>query len=359
MATGIKYVSMNNIKPNMILAKDVVTLSGLVLMTKDTVLNDTNIPKLLSQSIEYVAVVVQDQSKKNTLPAHSIYHIPEKPAFKIFNNTYEEKTEDIRKHLNNIGNGGQIDLHELNSITGDIMHKLKYKSDLFVFLGFVHSTDEHVYTHSINVALLSNLFGRWLDFNPEELNVLTIAALLHDVGKTHVPYSILTKAGRLTPEEFEIMKKHTIYGHDILKDHDLPEEVKLTPLMHHEKIDGTGYPKGLNGDQIISISKIVTICDIYDAMTSNRVYREKICPFEVIHSFETKFYSELDTKYLLTFLQNIAYNYMGNWVVLSDDREAEVVFIHKLSLSKPIVRTKDNEVIDLSTRRDVTISRML
>jgi len=107
------------------------------------------------------------------------------------------------------------------------------------------------------------------------------------------------------------------------------------------------------------LAKIIAICDIYDAMTTNRVYRGKICPFEVIRTFESKVYGELDTQSLLIFLNNIAYTYIGSWVRLTDGAVAEVVFINNKQLSRPMVRTIDGKFIDLSVNKDISIDSLV
>lgn len=192
----------------------------------------------------------------------------------------------------------------------------------------------------------------------EEGKLLTVAGVLHDVGKTKVDPVVLNKEGKLTNEEYEIVKKHSYLGYKMVEKSDLPEEIKSAVLMHHEKIDGSGYPMGLKGDKISKFAKIVCICDIYDAMTSNRVYRDKICPFDVIRSFEKSSLGVLDTEYLLIFLQNIAYTYVGSMVELSDGRTAEVVFINSANLSMPIVKC-DDSFMDLSQTSDITIDHII
>jgi HD-GYP domain-containing protein (c-di-GMP phosphodiesterase class II) len=193
----------------------------------------------------------------------------------------------------------------------------------------------------------------------EESILLTAAGILHDIGKTRTPPEILNKQGKLTDEEFEEMKRHVVYGYRILENQSIPQDVKLGALMHHEKIDGMGYPMGLKGGRINRFAKIISICDIYDAMTANRVYRGKICPFDVIRTFERRVYGELDTECLLVFLRNIAYSFVGTWVKLNDGRVAEVLFINSSNLSKPIVRVENGDLIDLSTNNDLIIASVV
>lgn len=222
------------------------------------------------------------------------------------------------------------------------------------FIGFLKSYDEYTFSHSSNVALLCNLFASWLRLSDEETTYLTAAGFLHDIGKLKIPHSILNKQTRLTDKEYEIMKKHTILGYRILQTQNIPNEIKLGALMHHEKIDGTGYPLGVTHEKISKYARIIAICDIYDAMTSDRVYRGRICPFEVIKKFQISSYGELDTTYLLVFLKNIAYTYYGSWVKLNDGRSGEIVFINPTDLSRPMVRVGE-EIIDLHEREELDI----
>jgi putative nucleotidyltransferase with HDIG domain len=358
-------VSIREIKPNMVLVRDVVTSDGTVLLAKNTMLNNVNYTKLLANGVGNIYVNPSSISKKSEFftekerlkASLEQQRIPiiKRQEFIAFQQAIDEKTEEAKGFIHAISDGKNIDLQEMYSITDDIMSKLRCKNDIFTFIGFIKESDEHTFHHCVNVSLLCNLFGTWLGMDEKELVDLTTAGMLHDVGKTQIPNEILNSKGKLTEEEFAVMKKHPVLGYRLLQAQNIPEPIKLGALMHHEKIDGSGYPLGAKGDQIGKIAKIIAICDIYDAMTANRVYRDKICPFEVINTFETKVYGELDTHYLLIFLQNIAYTYIGRWVKLSNDIEAEVVFINSSQLSRPLVRTLNGQFIDLAEERDKRI----
>jgi len=219
-------------------------------------------------------------------------------------------------------------------------------------------SDEATFGHCINVSLLCNLFGHWVNMEEDEIVLLTVAGILHDIGKTKIPEQILCKRGRLTEEEFTIMKTHTSVGYDLLRSMNIQEDIKLSALMHHEKIDGSGYPMGAVGSGINKFACIVSICDIYDAMTADRCYRGRLSPFYVIKTFETQSYGELNTEYLLTFLQNIAYTFLNSMVKLNDGRECEVVFINKQHLSRPIVK-HGNDLIDLLLHKELDILEVI
>ncbi|WP_250278176.1 HD-GYP domain-containing protein [[Clostridium] colinum] len=359
----VQKISVKNAKPNMILAKDVVNSSGIVILSKNTMLSNINYDKLESNGIKYISIFEKsdnsdDFSEDILLENKESERIEDRKEFKQFKKNYEEKVEKIENQFVAIGKGIGIETDTLYDVVIDIVNNVNCKNDVFSYLGHLKTQDLHTYAHSLNVALICNLFGTWLGYEGEQLKTLTVAGMLHDIGKLKIDENIIKKPAKLTNEEYECMKKHPSLGYELVKDLDIPNEIKLSVLMHHEKINGTGYPLGLKDDRIASTAKIVAICDIYEAMTANRVYRPQICPFEVIRNFEQNSYDILDTQFLLAFLQNIAYTYVGSRIMLSDDREAEVVFINNSYLSKPIVRIND-EFIDLSQEKELYIKHIL
>jgi HD-GYP domain-containing protein (c-di-GMP phosphodiesterase class II) len=192
----------------------------------------------------------------------------------------------------------------------------------------------------------------------EETRILTQAGLLHDIGKMLIPKDIIKKPARLTEDEFEEIKLHSIKGYQVLKDLNIDIRVKYAALMHHERCDGSGYPNGFKSNQIEDFSKIVAIADVYDAMTSNRTYRNAICPFDVVENFERDGFLKFDPGYLMIFLERIIQSYLHNAVRLSDGREGEVVMINKLSLSRPVIRC-GSTFVDLSKEQKLTIEAIL
>jgi putative nucleotidyltransferase with HDIG domain len=222
-------------------------------------------------------------------------------------------------------------------------------------MNHMKTNEGHLHTHCVNVALLSNLFGIWINADAKELEDLTVAALLHDIGMTQISHDIVNKKDPLTKEEREILKKHTTLGYRILDNADLPNEVKLAALGHHEKMNGQGYPLGIKGDKISKFARIIHICDVYEAMTHDRLYRERFCPFDVIKTFERGSFGVFDTEALLLFLQNIAYTYLNSRVKLTDGSVGHVAFINNGDLSSPIIKLDDDTVIDLHKNKELRV----
>ena len=198
----------------------------------------------------------------------------------------------------------------------------------------------------------------WIISNGDDKKLITACGLFHDVGKLLIPDAILKKPGRLTKDEFDIIKTHPVKGYQLLQKNKLDPHIQYAALMHHEKCDGSGYPIGLKGNQIDWCAQIVTIADIYEAMTAKRVYRGPISPFKVINMFEEDGLKKYNPKYLLTFLEHVVNSYMNCKVRLSNGEEGDIVFINKVRLSKPMVKTKNN-FIDLSKQTDINIDSIL
>lgn len=352
----LKRISINHLEVGMVLGDDVINSNGLILIPRNTTIHQKHIIRLKLYDIYSVVIKETLPLPQNKEPIDAIEK--KNKFFSEFSNVYQEKEEVIKEHLHKIGNGESVKIDELLNISTPLLKNLKSKSTLFSYMYHLQSTDDHTYTHSINVSLLCNIFGNWLKLNPQQIEELTIAGLLHDIGKTKIDPNILNKPTKLTDTEFNIIKMHSKIGYDIIKDQNLPESVKLGVLMHHEKIDGSGYPLKLKDSDIHYYAKIISITDIYDAMTSNRAYHKKFSPFKVIQVFETESYGLLDTALLFTFLENIAHNYLGEEVKLSNGKKGTVVFINSNNPSKPIIST-DEGMIDLHTEPNLTIEEIL
>ncbi|MDR1736516.1 MAG: HD-GYP domain-containing protein [Oscillospiraceae bacterium] len=347
---------MDTIYPGMVLEHDLYNSRGTLLAQTGTLLTEDSCVRLARAGVHVVNLKLPKAVDRASKAADSI-PAEKMREFSTFKTTYENKEKEVSDCLIKIGNGEQLDIAKTFTLTDSIISKLSNKNDIFLFLEFMKDFDNHTFSHCSNVALLCYVFGGWLGMDRRQLTELTVAGMLHDVGKTRVPIEILNKKGKLTPEEFKIIKDHTVLGYKLLLQQELTNDMRLAALQHHEKTDGSGYPLGIDGTKINRFAKIVAICDIYDAMTSTRSYREKICPFEVIHTFETGLYGALDPKLLFMFLNSIAYVYLNSTVVLSDGREAEVMFIPKETPSKPIVKTSDGTMLNL-TEHDLKILRI-
>ncbi|HKL80804.1 MAG TPA: HD-GYP domain-containing protein [Mobilitalea sp.] len=344
----------------MMVATDVYTSNNQLILTKGTKLDERMITRLRFYNI-YGLFIYRVQIEQETHTEESyIDMLRDTVEFKKFNRTYVETVSNVEKTFNNVltNTSGELDIDALLADTDRVLREGRNGAHIFEMLHGIRNYDDMTYVHSLNVSLICSIFASWLKMSEEEAKVLTLAGLLHDIGKMLVPREIITKADKLTGDEFEIIKEHSIKGYQALKDYPIDIRVKYSALMHHERCDGSGYPNGFKSDQIEEFAKIIAIADVYDAMTSNRRYRNAICPFDVVENFERDGFLKYDPGYLMVFMERIVQSYLHNIVRLNDGREGEVVMINKLALSRPVIRT-GNDFVDLSKEHNLTIEAVI
>ena len=202
-----------------------------------------------------------------------------------------------------------MDVPSLQKVTDSIVFDLFNNHDNLVQLTDIRTHDAYTFAHSVNVAVLSAMMGMLCHLPKEELSIITLGGLLHDLGKIDVHADILNKNRSLTTNEFDIMKKHPNDGaRRILKIKNLPKASILAAIasQHHEHIDGTGYPRGIKGEEMHRYAKITAIADVYDALTSERPYKKAYMPniaYNIMHNINK---GQFDPKLLETFFNNVA-----------------------------------------------------
>ena len=188
--------------------------------------------------------------------------------------------------MDSIRYGNSLNVMPVRNSVCKMIDELMDVSDTMVNLQDLKSNDQYTFSHSVNVCVLSLITGISMKYGEEKLRELGIGAMLHDVGKTRIPSEILNKPGSLTAEEFDIIKKHTSYGYELLKkSKELSTYASYIALTHHERYDGEGYPLGLRGEELHEFARIVSIADVYDAITSDRVYKKRSNINEAVEYF--------------------------------------------------------------------------
>jgi HD-GYP domain-containing protein (c-di-GMP phosphodiesterase class II) len=230
-----------------------------------------------------------------------------------------------------------------------------------IMLMNLHTVDHYLYMHSLNVCVYSTLLGMASGYNQEQLMTLGLGAMLHDIGKTQISMQVLLKPGVLSSYEFEEMKRHTERGYYLLKDEpNIPLLVAHCAYQHHERIDGSGYPRGIKGDEIHDYAKWIGIVDSYDAMTSNRVYRNAMLPHQAVEALYSGSDILYDTTMLRLFRDKVAIYPIGLTVKLNTGQSAIVSDINATCAHRPIIRIITDEAgIDLKSPFDMDLSKNL
>lgn len=365
----MKQIPIAELIPGMVTAEDILSYNNKVIVPKGIILTENIISRLDAYSIYYANIEDNIDEELSTPMADQTLFVTDASIVDLHSPSYQSNKEKMKESQQFLRFSEEFDrctAHFQDSLTNSLYRNEPFHANeilkevlallyqdgtevsIFDMLLNMHNKDDSVYVHCIDVALISNVLSRWLHFSEADQKMATACGLFHDVGKFMLPVGVLRKPGKLTPEEFEIIKTHTTEGFHLLgKYRTIPEPVKNAALMHHEKCDGSGYPYGLKGNDIDKFSKIVTIADIFDAMTSERVYRSAMCPFSVIKYFEDDGIQKYEMKYILTFLENVSNSYLNHRVTLSNGMEGNVIFVNRDSYSRPVIRTENNEIIDL------------
>ncbi len=233
---------------------------------------------LLKAGIEKIyytkSILVEQQKKKPSLIDYVENNLYQGP--RAISNITQKQAITAMANLNkNIRNLDEFDILESREVVDKIVSEIKETNEQVVNLLDIQSYDDYTYTHSLNVGVISIVFARKLGLCDETVYRTGIGAFLHDIGKVKIPYELLNKKERLSNEEFNILKKHSIYGYETAKKNpDLEKIILDMILFHHEKFNGKGYPFGLYGDQISDEISIISIADVYDALTTNRPYKK-------------------------------------------------------------------------------------
>lgn len=366
-----KRLRVHKLSEGMILFNDVCTENGQLVVNGGTVLNQYSIDRLHDYNIDSVLISIPDEDNINNStstnfvryvvkPKTHLQRIRESKEFEQFHKIYFTHMKNFETHLNDIANSNAttIDIDTLLAAPTALVNNVDTTFAIFDLLLNIRHLDDSTYAHSLNVSIIASIVGKWLHLSEQDQKILTSCGLLHDIGKLLIPPEVLQKPGKLTPEEFELIKQHTTYGYTILKDKELDPRIKASALLHHEKADGSGYPLGKKRESLPFFSQIITIVDTYEAMTANRVYRDGLCPFKVIKLYEEEGFTKYNVQILMTFVEKLVQTYIGYTVRLSDGRIGKIVYINRMDLSHPVIEC-GNTFIDLARERTLEIETLL
>jgi HD-GYP domain-containing protein (c-di-GMP phosphodiesterase class II) len=268
-------------------------------------------------------------------------------------------TKIIKEIFNYVRETEKVPLSEVQNDILPVIQEAVGIPHIYFLFKQMQSKDEYTYRHNISVGIISAFIGKWLNLPKDELNDLTLAATLHDIGKTKISEEILHKPGRLTYTEYEEMKRHTIYGYELLKQvPDLPISIPLTALQHHERENGEGYPLSLKGDNLHLFSKITAVADVFHAMSSDRVYHEAIPFYKVISQMNDDVFGRFDPKVMLVFLNQMMETLVGKTVLLTDKKYGKIVMINRYDPVNSLVKT-DAGIINLSLEKEIHIEKVI
>ena len=356
----IAIIPVSNLRPGMIAAKDIYTRNDQLLVATGAKIDEGGIARIMFFGILSVPILVdaEETIAGTDVELDEEAHDNDK-MFKKFNEKYQENLVTVTHTMNQLLEVGvEVDEEKLVEDVEKTIAVTNSHYQVFDMISYLKEFDDETYMHSVNVSMICNVFADWLEMSEYEKKHLTVCGLLHDFGKLLVNREILKKPGKLTASEFKIIKEHPTRGYEFLKDKNIHESAKHAVLLHHERCDGKGYPFGMRVSEIDPYAAVTAIADVYEAMTSNRVYRSALCPFDVIRLFEDEGRQQFNPIFLVPILKKLTETYLQHNVVLNDGTVGRVVLINYNELSRPSILSND-KIIDLSKERERKIVQVL
>lgn len=333
---------------NMI-AEPVYSEQGNLLLKEGVVINQHVLDRLLVHEIDYVYIfdALMDGVEPVSLVDQQKLHESVETVKHVFDDVLHNERMGVKASLS------KKDISLVKKVVEDLLKDLENTENILYTVVDLIGTDAYTYKHSVNVTVLSIIASRALGYKRDDIKNIAMGALLHDIGKVRVAPELILKPDKLSFEERMAVEKHPVYGHELLEAIDgLSFTTKQIILLHHEKLDGSGYPYGLKGIEIPEYVRIVTVCDMYDAMTTDRVYREKMPIYRALDILMAEAIYRIDPMVYSILLDNIAVYPVGTGIILSDGRIGVVTDYRHKNPARPIVRVlnklpnSDNIVVE-------------
>lgn len=354
------FVATRLLKSGMKIDQSIIDKTSRVLIARGAILDDYLINSLQKLGVSGVYVregeeevvdgVIKEEEPVTQATLNKIekLKVADRASVNISQSVKERVAEGISFLYNNSNAEGFA--QATHYIVEELMKAINENDAIAVDISALKVSDEYTFKHSVDVATMSMIVAKKMGRPEEEVYDIGIAGLLHDIGKSKIPNEILNKPGRLTDEEFEIMKQHSVFGYRILQENkEVKENIKLAVLQHHEKINGNGYPMGVGAEQICPYAKILSIVDIYDALVTERPYKQGFTPRDAAEMIMAMTL-ELDIKALKGFLGSVILYPVGTTVELSNGEKARVVENFEEAILRPkVVGLRTGKTYNLAT----------
>lgn len=332
----MRFELVRNLRGDEILAKTLFDSYGRILLPVGTRLNVSYINRIRQSGFCYI--YIEDKQLDDIKYDKNIESLKQTTIERL-PNMFEKIIDGNRTFM-------KESLDMIDELTDYIVKEANISTNLYEIIKY----DDYTYVHCVDTGIMALILGRALELDMIELKELGVSSILHDIGKIVVPGEIINKKGSLTKDEFEEVKKHTVYGYRILKNTGMVNDNILAGVLeHHERVDGKGYPLGIKGDKINKLAKIISLCDVFTAISANRCYRDRFNPNEAYEYILSNVNIMFDEKIVNKFKQSFYIYPLGIRVKLSNGVEGYVVRQNKSFPDRPIVRVSYENTVEKKT----------
>ncbi|SFI92753.1 HDIG domain-containing protein [Paenibacillus sp. UNC496MF] len=336
------------------LIRDTFNSYGLHVLSAGKELNAPDIAKLFQHRIDYVDIETRSAEEPAIRTIESGLNPKWLPTVGPI---YQDAVNGCEQLFRDAFQNGKIAEDDVVQTFQPLVDNFKMERDVVSMLLLLNTKDDYTYQHSVQVGMLSYYLASWLGYGEEAAVKIGQAGFLHDIGKCQIQDDILNKPDKLSRDEFETIKQHTVFGHRIIRESFGDSIAATVALEHHERIDGTGYPNCLPGSAMHPVSKIVAVADVYSAMISSRVYQKKRDLLYVLKELYRMSFSELDPETTHTFIRHMIPNFIGKRVELESGETGTIVMTHSSEYFRPLVRLGER-FVDLTVERDYEVKHV-
>lgn len=375
---SIARYRVNQLHPGLELGETVFSSDGGVLLYAGTVLTQKHIERILIYGVEAVRIrraiessdvvgdypETEEDLEENIPVEYCEPDIPEgaQEQENDFLHIYNTALKELKRCFTLVKLDKHLDCDLLNDIVDALLQISMRGISATALLHTTNRSEDYLFHHSVNVGILSNVIGTLSGaINPTQQRNLVMAGVLHDIGKLEVPVQVLYKTGQLTEEEFNLVRQHPAIAFKFFRNFkEIPDSVRYGVLQHHERDDGSGYPLRTNSSKNHAFAKIIGIADVYDAMTSKKVYGQEVSPFAAIETIQSDTFSgKFPPQFSTPFLQELCQTLIGRFVTLNDGRIGQLVFWNRSGKESCLIRFSDGKIIDIGGHSKIKITKLV
>ena len=378
----LKAFAVRSLLPDMLIGRtvyegdtDVVLIEGGTVLNREMInlLKEKEVASVYVDEDSILSAVQKEKAAKveraaeEKEPLFNIAVLPERDA--LVDTKYEEDYKfvygEMEKLFANAALTGKLNMDILQPVMASSRLRDLYKEGATAVSMIYSMNQEGDYNihHCVHLAILGGLMAKWMHLSGIDRQNLVLAGLFLDIGKQFIPHEILEKKGKLTDEEFDLMKNHVVDSFKLVEGSPLAGRSDLMNgiIQHHERSDGSGYPSALQGEQISTFGRVLAVLDSYDAMASSRAYAQKRAPFEVFKVlYADVLDGKLDSEYAVLFMRKLNAALNGCWLRLSDGTAGRIVYIDESRVTAmPVVQLDSGGFLDLNTVKDITVVEIM
>ena len=375
----LKAFAVRSLLPEMLIGRtvydgdtEVVLVEGGTVLDRATIkiLKEKGIASVYVDEDSILAAVEKEKASKEGAPKAAAFKGTVAPERDVkLDEKYEEDYRyvygEMEKLFQEAAATGKLNMDILQPVmaSGRLRDLYKEGATAVSMIYTMNQEGDYNLHHCVHLAILGGLMAKWMGLTGIDRQNLVLAGLFLDIGKQFIDKELLEKKGRLTEEEFDILKNHVVDSFKLLESSELSGRADLMNgvIQHHERNDGSGYPSGLEADRISTFGKVLAVLDSYDAMASSRTYAEKRSPFEVFKIlYADVLDGKLDSEYAVLFMRKLNAALNGCWLRLSDGTAGRIVYIDESRVTAmPVVQLVDGGFIDLNTVKDITVVEIM